>query len=288
MPTRTRKQTAKKKKTGARKSRSGPTQASTADRYVLYQRSVQAPESEIDFFLKVFRKHYNRKPTTLREDFCAAAYLCCEWVKAHKDNVAVGLDIDPEPIKWGLEHNADGLNQDQFSRLHLHELNVLDPAAAKQKAEVVYAGNFSYCCFKTRKQLLEYFTAARKGVAKDGIFVCDIFGGPDSQRVGEEETEYEGFTYVWDQNQYDPISSEILCHIHFLFEDGSEWRKAFTYDWRLWTIAEIREVLMEAGFASTEVYWEGSNSKGEGNGVFSKKEKVENEDAWVTYIVGLP
>ena len=31
---------------------------------------------------------------------------------------------------------------------------------------------------------------------------------------------------------------------------------AFTYEWRLWAIPEVLEMLKEAGYAKSRVYWE--------------------------------
>ncbi len=47
--------------------------------------------------------------------------------------------------------------------------------------------------------------------------------------------------------------AETLCHIDFKFEDGSVQKRAFSYDWRLWILPEIREVLAEAGFRRSTV-----------------------------------
>jgi hypothetical protein len=78
----------------------------------------------------------------------------------------------------------------------------------------------------------------------------------------------------------------VLNHIHFRFPDGSELRKAFTYDWRLWTLAEIQETLIEAGFVRPAVYWEGTVKKtGEGDGVFRRKTVGEACGGWIAYIV---
>jgi len=62
-------------------------------------------------------------------------------------------------------------------------------------------------------------------------------------------------------------------------------KKAFTYEWRLWTAPEIREVLAEAGFTKSALYWEGSDEDGEGNGEFAPENKGEADLAWIAYIV---
>ena len=35
--------------------------------------------------------------------------------------------------------------------------------------------------------------------------------------------------------------------------------KAFTYDWRYWSLPELTELLKEAGFADAQVFWDKSN-----------------------------
>ena len=55
----------------------------------------------------------------------------------------------------------------------------------------------------------------------------------------------------------------MQCHIHFKFPDKTKIKNAFTYNWRLWTMVEIRELLSEAGFANVVVYWEGEDEDGD-------------------------
>ena len=115
--------------------------------------------------------------------------------------------------------------------------------------------------------------------AAEGLVEAD-----DPVRVLEEERECDGFTYVWDQDKYNPITGEGLFHIHFKFKDGSRIRKAFSYDWRIWTLPEITEMLAEAGF-SPSVYWEGTGEDGEGNGEFSRTTEGEADRSWIAYVV---
>ena len=50
----------------------------------------------------------------------------------------------------------------------------------KPKADLTCAMNFSYCVFKTRRELLEYFRAARASLVDDGLFVMDLHGGSEA------------------------------------------------------------------------------------------------------------
>jgi SAM-dependent methyltransferase len=262
-------------------------QARRADKYELYQRAVQVPESDVRFLKRVFKRRYGRPARSLREDFCGAAALCCAWVEDHPDNVAFGVDLDPEPLAWGREHNLAELRKKQARRIRLIEGDVR--TASHDKVDVTVGFNFSYFLFKTREELVRYFRHARTTLKPEGLFVLDVFGGWEAHRTVEEETDHGDFTYCWEQARYDPIAMELLCHIHFDFPDGSRLKKAFTYDWRLWSIRELRELLEEAGFAKTEVYWEGTDTTTwEGNGVFTKRESAPDDPAFIAYLVAVP
>ena len=287
MPATTRKRSQAKARPAQKKKAAGKKPMSArADRYALYQRSVQDPEADIEFMVDTFKRHFKRAPRLLREDFCAAAHTACTWVTQHRENRAWGVDLYPEPLAWGRAHNVSRLTPSQSARLVLQQQNVLDPH--QEKVDIVAAQNFSYFVFKTRPELRAYFQRAREGLREQGLMVLDVFGGPESQTAMREETTYRGFSYVWDQHRYDPIQNEIECHIDFKFPDGSRLRRAFSYDWRLWTIREVRELLEEAGFSRTEAYWEGTDEEThEGNGEFTLTERVENERAWIAYVVGV-
>jgi hypothetical protein len=78
----------------------------------------------------------------------------------------------------------------------------------------------------------------------------------------------------------------MTCHIHFEFPDGSRMAKAFSYHWRLWTLPELREILLEAGFRKADVYWEGTDEEtGEGNGEYQPCEIGDADAGWVCYVV---
>jgi hypothetical protein len=267
--------------------------AQQADKYALYLRSVQEPEHEVWFFDRVYKAEFGQKPRVLREDFCGAAAVCYEWVKRGEERRAIGVDLDPEPLRWGRQHLAVSLTQEQQSRVRLMRADVRDVSG--EKADVVAAQNFSFWIFKTRDELRGYFKAALANLGKRGVLVLDIMGGSEMQEDGREDKRrlrgpdgQPGFTYVWHQKRFDPITHGCQFAIHFRFEDGSELRDAFTYDWRLWSIPETRELLLEAGFSRVDVYWEGENREtGRGNGVYNRRSSGTADPSWVTYIVGV-
>ena len=94
-----------------------------------------------------------------------------------------------------------------------------------------------------------------------------------------------GFTYVWDQNSFDPITHDIVNHIHFEFKDGSRIDKAFTYEWRYWTLPEITELLKEAGFSEVHVYWDQAGEDEEEK--YKRTTRAENQPGWLAYLVAL-
>ena len=119
--------------------------------------------------------------------------------------------------------------------------------------DIVLAMNFSYWIFKTRDLLRRYFRNVYAGLLDDGLFMLDAVGGSDAHREMRDRTKLKRFTYIWDQKAYNLVNGDRLCHIHFSFPDGSKIQKAFTYDFRLWTLPEIRELLLEAGFQRATV-----------------------------------
>ena len=277
-----------KKSKGKGKGRAKPkkkTIASRADRHRLYQAAVQSPEADVEFFSKVFKDLRGRTAKSMREDFCGTAYLSCTWADSKKSRSAVGIDLDQPTLDWGRAHNLSALSEAAQRRVQLVQGNVLDGLG--EPTDITCALNFSYGVFKTREQLKRYFEVARERLVDDGVFITELYGGFDAIIESEEERELDGFTYVWQQAEYNPINHHTLCHIHFRFPDGSKIRKAFTYDWRLWTVPELRELLIEAGFSNTKVFWERTDEDGDGTGEYVATEEEENQDSWLVYVVGV-
>lgn len=259
------------------------------DRHVLYQKAVQSPDAELDFVDRVFRRLRGRVAARLREDFCGTAYTSCEWVRRRPTNTAVGVDLHGPTLQWGKRHNLSTLPKEARRRITLLRRNVLDPGPSALRMDAILAMNFSWWVFQDRATLLSYFRSVRRALVRDGIFFLDIYGGWESVREQQDRRQIggrrRGFTYIWDQASFDPITHSARCHIHFRLPSGRTLRRAFTYDWRLWTLPEARDVLADAGFARTTVYWEGDDGKGGGNGVFRPATRAECCPAWIAYIV---
>ncbi len=266
--------------------RKKPTVAQQCDRHQLYELSVQCAESEVDFITDTFTQLRQRPARLLREDFCGTANVCCEWVRRNPQNRAIGIDLDPEVLNWGREHNLSALSGTQRQHIQLLQENVLD--AVTEPADIISAMNFSYWLLKDRARLLDYFRQVHRNLRDDGLFCLDTYGGYDSFKEIEEEREIEAdfgdFTYIWEQASFNPINHDLLCHIHFSFADGSELNHAFSYDWRLWTLPETLDLLREAGFSPT-VYWQGWDENGEPDGDFKPATRADADAGWIAYIV---
>jgi hypothetical protein len=263
--------------------------AKNADKHRLYQIAVQCPEAEIDFVTATFKKLRGRPARLMREDFCGTAFSACEFVKRHKDNRAVGLDLHQPTLDWGRRHNLSQLNPDEQRRIRLLRRDVLQPGKEGSGVDFVNAMNFSYWLFHTSKDLCGYFMTVRGSLARDGVLFLDVHGGYEATKVMQERRRlsYRGnkFKYVWDQQAFDPISNRCRCAIHFEFEKGPALMNAFVYRWRVWSVPEIREMLAIAGFRKSTVYLEGDDGKGGGDGVFRPRTKGDADASFIGYIV---
>ncbi|HXV59123.1 MAG TPA: class I SAM-dependent methyltransferase [Vicinamibacteria bacterium] len=259
--------------------------ARAADRHVLYQESVQAPDVDARFLARYFKRYTGQPLRTFREDFCGTAILSCEFVKLHRENRALGVDLDGPTLEWARSNNLSALAPAQRERIQLIRDDVR--RVRRPRVQLLAALNFSYSVFKTRQDMGAYIENTYRSLEPGGLLVLDAWGGGQVQFRMKERKKLNGFTYIWDQADFDPITHHIICKIHFEFRDGTRTKNAFVYDWRLWTLPELRELMAVAGFEDVHVLWEGTDRKsGEGNGVFRRVERGGDEEAWIAYVIG--
>jgi SAM-dependent methyltransferase len=253
------------------------------DKYDLYRKSVQSAENDVVFIRDTYKELKGRAPKTFREDFCGTFALSTEWIRLNPRNEAIGIDLDPEPMAYGRQHYLMKMKADQQRRMRLIEGNVLD--SNLPKADIIAAMNFSYFCFKQREMIKKYFANCFKTLNREGIFLVDVFGGSQCYGAIEDTIKHDGFTYYWDQTNFDPVTNEALFHIHFRV-GGKKIEQVFSYDWRLWSIPELRDIMHEVGFKKVHVYWEGTAKDGSGDGNFTRVDHGESCESWIAYIVG--
>lgn len=264
--------------------------ADVADKFDCYQKSVQCPENEVEFFEQAYREAYDGVPVVLREDFCGTFAICCEWVKSDEKRTATGVDLCPETLKWGCENNLAGLTDAEQRRVTLLEQDVR--IHGEPLADVVSAQNFSFWIFRTRAEVVDYFRVVHANLKDQGVLVMDMMGGGecyteelvDKRKIVKGR---KGFSYHWEQARFNPVTADCSFYIHFKFGDGSKLKRAFEYHWRFWTIPEVREMLAEAGFRRSLCYWELEDEDGEDTGEWAPSEEAPSNPSWICYIVGI-
>ena len=84
----------------------------------------------------------------------------------------------------------------------------------------------------------------------DGLFMLDAFGGSEAFEEMKEKTKYDNFTYIWQQAVFHPVTGYMKTYIYTSsFPTVPRMKKAFTYEWRLWTLPEIQELLVGGRFS---------------------------------------
>lgn len=268
------------------------------DKYLYYTHAVQAPDENMAFLRDIYqeqRPHLaspstggQRSGLTLREDFCGTFANSIAWVLLDDAFIAHGLDLDPEPLAYGRQRYLPTLPRELAQRLHIAQGDVRTAPLAP--CDVTAALNFACCFFRERATLKGYLQRVLAALRPDGIFVCDLLGGPFYQDENEHELELDEphpFSYFLEQTRFDPITAEADFAIHFKRMGEPKRRDIFTYTFRLWSIPELRDLLLESGFSDVKVYWEGSKRDGSGNGLWKVETQGDACDSWLAYLVAL-
>ncbi len=258
--------------------------ADQVDKHLLYQESVQNVDFELEFISNTFHEIRGYYPKSMREDFCGTALASTYWVKQKSKHTAIAVDIDPDVLQWSRENNIPQLTQKQQGRVELVEGDVLD--VHSDPVDFIQAFNFSYWCFQERRVMLDYFSRCRANLKGDGLLFLDAYGGFEAYQVQKEKREVGDFVYIWDQAEFNAVTNEQKCYIHFKFKDGSKIKKAFSYVWRIWGAKEIREILIDAGFSKTTLYIQAFDEEtDEALDEYIATDEAEDYACWLGYIV---
>ena len=260
-------------------------------RHDLYELCVQSPRHLVPFLKAV----HGRSPRVLAEDFAGTAALSCLWVEADREAAAIATDLDAEALAYLGDH----------PRITRHTADVMH---ATDPADVLFVGNFSIGYWHTRADLVAYLKHARSRLDSTGLFICDTYGGESAFVLGDVHRDHwipktdryadhagKRVRYTWEQRHADPLTGRVTDALHFRVEKGgtieAEFPDAFIYEWRLWSVPELRDAMLEAGFANTEVYAKtGDAIDDEGNVYVLPVEDAEAEldDDFIVLIAARP
>jgi hypothetical protein len=202
---------------------------------------------------------------TLREDFAGTAGVCRAWLALDEHHRAVAVDADAEPLRRARK----------ITRLRAVTADV---RRCHARADIISATNFPIGYWHTRSELVRYCRATRRRLNPRGVFVCDTYGGPSaftpgvrvrrlvpvpSGSLGDLGPRLARSTKVsirqtWEQRAADPITGLVSDVLHFEILRGRRvvrrYADAFVYRWRLWSVPELTDALLEAGFRRIDVY----------------------------------
>lgn len=234
-----------------------------------YELCVQSPRHVAAFL----RGLHGNLPATLYEDFCGTAAVSRRWVQdARRLGVpgdAVATDLDTSTVARARDQaREDGIADAVMVRLG----DALASPREAEAADLTFVGNFSIGYIHDRRTLIQYLSRCKArldlaqggfGSGGHGAFVCDLYGGAGAFRLGGLERRHPGrgreiIRYTWVHEMADPMTAMVRNSISFRVEvDGEvvqEWPRAFVYEWRLWSLAELRDAMLEAGFSRVEVF----------------------------------
>lgn len=257
------------------------------DRHDLYERTVQSPEKVVQFL----RAIHGSSPRVLGEDFSGTASISRAWVRLVPDGAAIAVDLDAVVLERARDHATSG----RLERIEGDARAATDPA--RHAADVIFVGNFSIGEIHERADLVRYLARSRDRLRTGGVFVCDTYGGPSAFRVGAVERSHwvesgVRIRYVWEQREADPFTARVVCAMHFRLERGGEifesFEDAFVYRWRLWSVPELREGMLEAGFAWTEVRSELYGDPGIGLGIAGEPSRanLDEKEGFIVCVAG--
>lgn len=260
-------------------------------KYELYEASVQDSRAELSFFQRVYRNAFGKKPNVFREDFCSTFLNSVTWAKLDKKHISFAVDRDEEPLEYGCKTHLAKLKPEQKDRVFLFRKNVLN--VKTPPADMITVSNFSICFLKDRERILEYFKSCHKALKSKGVMIMDLLGGQEVPDEQEDATKFElkdgtKAVYYWEHAGYNPITNDATFYIHYKVKGQKKMNRVFSYHWRMWTLPELKDLLLEAGFKHVDIYWEGDDPDDDGgNGIFSRRTKAESCPIWVAYIVGI-
>lgn len=264
------------------------------DKFRLYELCAQAPSRDCKVLAAIHGGEGKSAPRILGEDFCGTAALSRAWVHLGGKHLAIAVDHDAATLAKAHHHARIGLIR-------------ADVMAVREPVDLIAVLNFSIGERRDRDALVQYLRHARSRLRAGGCFVCDIYGGGDAFLTGTIDQQVPApdgsrITYSWEQRTSDPLHGRVTCAMHFRVRPAAgakigkrlpqsksyALRDAFVYDWRLWSIAELRDAMSDAGFAEIEVFPRRPDAV-DGQGQFHilpVEDSAELGNSYSVYVVG--
>jgi len=246
------------------------------DRYDLFDLCVAEAERLMPFVYAV----HGRSPRVLREDFAGSASLARQWSSSVKGGRAIAVDRDAEPLE-----RAQATVQCVVS----------DVIKCRERADVVAWTNFCVGELHTRQELLKHLRHARRCLLPGGALVMDIYGGSHAMERGLHLRELRGpsgefITYTFEQRHTNAFTGRVVNALHFKVQPkgsprAKHFRDAFVYDWRLWSIPELADAVLEAGFPSSEVHDRAGVAMDHRGKIRKTAAPAPDSDDWVAFVV---
>lgn len=271
----------------------------------LYRWATQDPRAQAAVLAEIYRRIRGRPALVLREDFAGNAADSVAWVAADSRRHAIAVDFDAPTLAYA-KARAQRLLGEECRRIEFHCGDVLAPRThAPERAQLLCVLNFSCFFFHQRAQLQRYFERAIASLDETGVLVLNVFGGAaamsprlDSHHITPQSeagsSALAPFDYEWEQRSFDACHARLDCRIHFVVNDpgvpGGRRRidDAFRYNWRLWSLPELRECLIVAGFREVQVWRHTAADKGGKPEVFlGPVESLQDLDLWLAYVIGI-
>eukprot|EP00898_Chlorokybus_atmophyticus_P004698 jgi/Chlat1/5229/Chrsp33S00384 len=218
-----------------------------------------------------------------------AALLSAEWLQADARRTALGLDIDREAMLWGLRNNFAKLPDRAKGRLLLLEGNVLDPITAAKEVSL---------------PTTPAMTSTEASVSPPPPPETDAAEASLSlSRLADISCAFNFSTCCLHSRK------QLLQYFRRAYHGLSPQGGVFVADlYGGWTVPDLRECLLEAGFEATHVWMRESrgpqqrgagegnsgsdddgqdDNKQEGLNEFEEVESFAQCDSWNAYVVGV-
>lgn len=262
------------------------------DRFDCYELCVQSPRHVVALLKGI----HGGGPLVLREDFCGTAAVGRRWVEDSQRQAEAGARAIAVEMDLEVVARARRVSADLGGRMVVVQGDCLEKRGLEEsngRCDVIFVGNFSIGYCHTRSMLMGYVKRARRALAAGGVLVCDVYGGPSAFTIGEVRRRHpsrghETIHYIWRHEEADPATGMVTNSISFDIERDGEiverLPRAFVYRWRLWSLPELRDAMLEAGFEAVEVYTEANVAPG------ARPQPVEDpaelRTDWVAMVAG--